>query len=723
MNKYIGKKIEGRYEITELIGDGGMAYVYKANDVLEDRIVAVKILKDEFLQNEEFVRRFKNESKAIALLNHPNIVHVYDVSFSERNMAIVMEYVNGITLKSYIQRTNILSWKDALHLTVQILRALQHAHDNGIVHRDVKPQNIMVLSDGSVKVMDFGIARFSRSGSKTITDKAIGSVHYISPEQACGQNTDEKSDIYSVGIMLFEMLTGKLPFDADSAVSVALMQMQDEPKNPTELNEEIPEGLEEIILRAMQKDPSRRYQSAAEMLRDIDEFKKNPSISFEYKYFGSSDQATRYFDIVKVNEEEKVETKNKKTLQILLGVAAGFVLLALIVVLVAVSGILAPKANISIGDLRGRNIDEVKSDPAFATIIFKETTEYSNEYEEGEIISHAKLNQSVKEGSTVSVVVSVGGKVANIPDVYGLDSATAEQRLKKEGFTIKVISKFDIEVEKDYVVETIPERNTEALYGSEVAIYVSLGAPTEYTSVPDLSGMTKENAEKELEKYSLKAEFEVVDSTVAEGKVVSQETEPDTQVTTGTTIKVQISSGKAPTNTLSLTIPIPKYMSSVTLISELGGKVVDTSIYTSNYAGESYTISVSGSGIAELIVYLSEIDSGNIYKTYTVDFDKKTVTPKLSNTQYFSKMTFDMPYNFKKAVTIRYFNGLDYVTAVMQTNTANTGFTIYGKGNFVGESAVQYRIGEEDWKDYGILHIDFKDGKGTAKVQTSIIDL
>jgi serine/threonine-protein kinase len=723
MNKYIGKKIEGRYEITELIGDGGMAYVYKANDVLAKKVVAVKILKEEFLENEEFVRRFKNESKAIALLNHPNIVSVYDVSFSERNMAIVMEYVNGITLKDYIQKVGLLSWKDALHLTVQVLRALQHAHDNGIVHRDVKPQNIMVLSDGTVKVMDFGIARFSRSSSKTITDKAIGSVHYISPEQACGQNTDEKSDIYSVGIMLFEMLTGKLPFDADSAVSVALMQMQDEPSKPRDINSEIPEGLEEIILRAMQKDPTRRYQSAAEMLRDIDEFKKNPSISFEYKYFGGSDQATRYFDIVKVKEDETGETKNKKTLQILFGVAAGFVLLALIVVFVAISGILAPKANITIGDLRGKNINEVKADPAFATIIFKETTEYSNEYKEGEIISHAKLNQSVKEGSTISVVISLGGKIAMIPDVYGLDSATAEQRIKKEGFTIKVISKFDIEIEKDCVVETVPERNTEALYGSEVAIYVSLGAPTEYTSVPDLSGMTRETAEEKLAEYGLVADFQIVDSTLPEGKVVSQETEPDTQVATGTAIKVQISSGKPPVNTVEITIPIPKYMNSVTLMSALSGEVVDTKTYTSNYTGKDHKISVSGSGVKELVVYLDTIDPSHVYTTYTIDFDNKTVTPKLPNTQCFSKMTFDMPYNFKKAVVIRYFDGISYVEKEMKTNSANTGLVIYGIGNYIGESPVEYRIGDGEWQTYGILHIDFKDGNGTAKVQTSILDL
>ena len=243
MDKYIGKRLDGRYEIKEIIGVGGMAVVYKAYDNIDDRMVAVKILKEELLADDDLRRRFKNESKAIAVLSHPNIVKVYDVSFGDRLQYLVMEYIDGITLKEYIAQQKVIGWKDALHFTVQILRALQHAHDKGIVHRDIKPQNIMLLSDGTIKVTDFGIARFARNEQRTMTDKAIGSVHYISPEQARGDVTDAKSDIYSVGVLLYEMLTGRLPFEADSAVSVAIMQMQSTPKMPREINPEIPEGL------------------------------------------------------------------------------------------------------------------------------------------------------------------------------------------------------------------------------------------------------------------------------------------------------------------------------------------------------------------------------------------------------------------------------------------------------------------------------------------------
>ena len=230
MDKYIGKKLDGRYEIRELIGVGGMANVYKAMDVVENRIVAVKILREEYMDNDEFMRRFRNESRAISLLDHPNIVKVYDVIFSNRIQSIVMEYIDGITLKDYIDQEHVLRWKEAVHFTVQILKALQHAHDKGIVHRDVKPHNIMLLSDGTIKITDFGIARFSRSNTKTITDKAIGSVHYISPEQASGACTDARSDLYSLGVMMFEMLTGKLPFEADSLVSVATDAQAEESK-------------------------------------------------------------------------------------------------------------------------------------------------------------------------------------------------------------------------------------------------------------------------------------------------------------------------------------------------------------------------------------------------------------------------------------------------------------------------------------------------------------
>ncbi|MBP9988679.1 MAG: serine/threonine protein kinase, partial [Ruminococcus sp.] len=297
MDNYVGKRLDGRYEIREIIGVGGMAVIYKAYDTIDDRIVAIKILKEDFLANEEFRRRFKNESKAIAVLSHPNIVKVYDVSYGDRLQYIVMEYVEGITLKEYIQQQGCLSSKEAVFFVIQILRALQHAHDKGIVHRDIKPQNIMLLSNGAIKVTDFGIARFSRSDTRTMNDSTIGSVHYISPEQARGDVADDKADIYSVGVVLYEMLTGKLPFESDSTVSVAIMQLQKDPVLPRKINPEIPVGLEQVVIRAMQKNVNDRYQSAAEMLIDLEEFKRNPSVMFDYDY--SDSEPTKYIPNVK----------------------------------------------------------------------------------------------------------------------------------------------------------------------------------------------------------------------------------------------------------------------------------------------------------------------------------------------------------------------------------------------------------------------------------------
>ncbi|MBP0979259.1 MAG: serine/threonine protein kinase, partial [Oscillospiraceae bacterium] len=283
MDKYIGKLLDSRYQIQQLIGLGGMANVYKAFDKKQERFVAIKILKDEYVDNEDFLRRFKNESKAIAALSHENIVNIFDMSFGDGFYWIAMEYVDGITLKDYIEQQGVLNTKEAIHFVLQILLALQHAHNKGIIHRDIKPQNIMLLRDGTIKIMDFGIARFARNETRTLTDKAIGSVHYISPEQAKGEIIDQTTDIYSVGVILFEMLTGALPFEADSAVSVAIKQIEAQAIRPRQINSQIPRALEQIIIKAMMKNKKDRYQSTTQMIKDIVNFKNNPSIVLGYQ--------------------------------------------------------------------------------------------------------------------------------------------------------------------------------------------------------------------------------------------------------------------------------------------------------------------------------------------------------------------------------------------------------------------------------------------------------
>ena len=320
MDINIGKKLDGRYEILEAIGTGGMADVYRANDVVDGTEVAVKILKREFAENEEFLRRFRNESKAIALLSHPNIVRIIDVGFTNKIQFIVMEYIDGITLKQFMEQEKTLDYDNACYFTSQILKALQHAHDRGIVHRDIKPQNIMVLRNGTIKVMDFGIAKFAREEGLTTTAQAIGSVHYISPEQARSDLTDEKSDIYSVGIVLYEMLTGEKPFDNNNPVSVALMHMQTKAKNPREINPDIPRGLEEIILKAIEKEPKNRYSCALSMMDDIERFKQFPGETFGYyeeedsfmDYDNNNNETnTKFFKAL--GPEKKNETLKKAT--------------------------------------------------------------------------------------------------------------------------------------------------------------------------------------------------------------------------------------------------------------------------------------------------------------------------------------------------------------------------------------------------------------------------
>ena len=421
MDKYTGKKLDGRYEIRELIGVGGMANVYRCYDTIDAREVAIKILKDEFLDNEDFIRRFKNESKAIAVLNHPNIVRVYDVSFGDMIQYIVMEYIDGITLKEYIDMQGVLDWKETVHLTTQVLKALQHAHENGIVHRDIKPHNIMLLQDGSIKVTDFGIARFSSNATGTMTEQAIGSVHYIAPEQARGDKTDGKTDIYSVGVMMYEMLTGQVPFDADSAVSVALMQLQTTPKRPREINPSIPEGLEEITIKAMQKKPEARYHSAVEMLSDIERFRLNPSIRFEYRYF---DDKPKYSEAVKKRKgeveddpeddyEEPYYDDDAPVKSPALSAIKGVIIAAVIAILVFGGAALykgyiaAQPKEVDIPNYVGMSVSEANSNNP-SHFVFTYENRYSDEFPVDTIIDQSPEGGSkkVREGATPPILRS-----------------------------------------------------------------------------------------------------------------------------------------------------------------------------------------------------------------------------------------------------------------------------------------------------------------------------
>ena len=561
MDKYIGKRLDGRYEIQEIIGIGGMAVVYKAHDSIEDRTVAVKILKEELLENQEFRRRFKNESKAIAVLSHPNIVKVFDVGLGDRIQYIVMEHIDGITLKEYIKSQQTMRWKDALHFAEQVLRALQHAHDKGIVHRDIKPQNMILLPNGTIKVTDFGIARFSRSERHTKTDKAIGSVHYISPEQARGEMTDEKTDLYSVGVLLYEMLTGRLPFDAENAVSVAIMQLQNEPTKPRALNPAIPEGLEEIILRAMQKNPARRYQSAAEMLQDIAKFKQNPSVQFEYKYFVDS-EPTKFVDVANTNSSDgDDEPKKSSALPILVGIT---VAVALIVggFLVWIGGSFmdlwgTPTSTSECPELVGKVYNEVIADDAYKEYkIVIDEKEYSTKYAAGVIMYQTpEAGKTLKGKKEITVKISLGSKSQVMEDFKNYDVESATNNLDKMNIKYKVIQTFSDEISSGFIIATDPPAGTPIKPDTQVQIYVSKGPLTKFVKVSDYVGLTEAVAKRMIEGDGLTIGriTKQENDKYPPGYVVSQSVAANSTVDNGSSIDLVISNGKS----IYIYLPIP----------------------------------------------------------------------------------------------------------------------------------------------------------------------
>lgn len=587
MDNYVGKRLDGRYEIQEIVGVGGMSVVYKAYDNVDDRVVAVKILKDEFLTNDDFVRRFKNESKAIALLSHPNIVKVYDVSFGEKLQYIVMEYVDGITLKEYIQKQGAITWNDALFFTTQILKALQHAHDKGIVHRDIKPQNIILLPNGNIKVADFGIARFSRSETRTLTDTAIGSVHYISPEQAKGEFTDEKADIYSVGVVLYEMLAGKVPFEAESAVSVALMQLQNNAKRLTEINPDIPLGLEQICIHAMQKDPKDRYQSATEMLLDVEEVINNPKTVFDYscfvdksptKYISDTDKITAETPVINEKPIEKAVDSDEDEVEyydpdhkkkVISAVLIGIIILvtATVLLVMAITGSFKTSTN-TLDNFVGFSYDELISSNKYDYEFVLEQKK-TDEVEPGIVVDQSpEAGSKVISGSQVKLVVSASMDDINVPNIYNLNDEKAKKALANEGLTNYKFTTISSEtVEEGLVVYTEPKAGTVVSSDTQIVVFVSSGPTTKEVvniEVPDVTGLKQEGARAFLEKMGFKnVNFVTQDDLRPKGVVISQSPAAGSSATADDKIKVVISSGETttttkPTSKVSLSVSLPK---------------------------------------------------------------------------------------------------------------------------------------------------------------------
>ena len=575
MDNLIGKKLDGRYLIESLIGVGGMANVYKGRDVRTGNQIAVKVLKEEFLDKEELVRRFKNESKAISILNHPNIVKVYDVSVTDQLQYIVMEYIDGITLKEYLkQRNGALTWKEVVHFATQVLSALDHAHSKGIVHRDVKPQNIMLQADGSIKMMDFGIARFSRAQSQTVSDKAIGSVHYISPEQAKGDHTDARTDIYSVGVMMYEMLSGKLPFDGTGAVSIAIMQISEKPKPLAEVAPNIPVGLRQITEKAMEKDPADRYQSAQEMLDAIAAFRRDPSISFEYEYntqdnpdktinrvVSSSTAKTAGKAAVSTSQARRAGTMNSgkgknvkkqkakaakglSMLPIFFGMAVAFVIGAAILVYLiftnSTNSFFSKHADVQLINFVGMTEDEFRASDYNSSLLAKWVYEY-NDAPEGTIFQqNPKQGRTVKAGQKVTLKVSLGTQWVTVPDVKTYVSDDAKKTLQDSG--LQVVSKYveDESVAAGTVVYTEPAGGETVEGGSTVNMYIARSKRDNMVSVTSVTGLQVSEGTADLQRQNLVVSVVEQPSSEAEGTILNQEPAAGTQVRIRSTVRLYV---------------------------------------------------------------------------------------------------------------------------------------------------------------------------------------
>lgn len=544
-SKYIGQTFDNRYKIVKIIGIGGMAVVFEAADLLQKRKVAVKVLRDEFAKDVQSVKRFINESKAVAMLSHPNIVKIYDVSVKEDLKYIVMEHINGITLKNYMDQKGVLSMRETIAFSEQILRALEHAHSKGIIHRDIKPQNIMLLENGVIKVTDFGIAKLPNAETVTMTDKAIGTVYYISPEQASGKVIDPRSDLYSLGVLMYEMLTDKLPFMADSPVSVALKQINEKAEPMRDINPVIPRGLEQFVEFTMEKDPELRFQSAGEMLKFLLKIKSNPNIVFK----GNPNR-----------KKEGTVRKSSSMFPIIMGVASAFLIVLITTGAVLISRFLQAEQQSDaaheievvsvIGQLYTEDMKAMLEGENYNVI---EKYEYNEEAPQNQIIfqnpapgEKRKLPNSNSK-CDLTITISNGIRTFTMPDYTIQDYREVQNKLKSLGVAVKIEKVYHDTVLVDYVINTEPPAGTviKSTVDTVITVYVSQGQQIEYVMVPNFISMSESKAMEELINSQITlGKVTYRQSQKAAGTVLEQSLTPSSNVVKGiTSIDFVVSGG------------------------------------------------------------------------------------------------------------------------------------------------------------------------------------
>lgn len=570
MDQYIGKMLDDRYEILELIGSGGMANVYKARCHRLNRLVAIKILKSDLADNADFRRRFHDESQAVAQLSHANIVSVYDVSTNPDREYIVMELIDGITLKQYMERRGRMDWRESLHFITQIMRGLSHAHSRGIIHRDIKPQNIMVLRDGSVKVADFGIACLANQG-QTLTQEALGSVHYISPEQARGDRIDARSDIYSAGVVLYEMLTGRLPFEGDSAVSVAIQHLSSVPLAPRDIDPSIPEPLELICMKAMNSDPNKRYASADAMIEDLEKFRRDPSVDMDYirqelTAPAADTEPTMPLPTAQVasavkkhtgelrrerEAEEEPPRRDKKSIAIIAGIFAAAVLLVVLLfkLILGDFGPAGSNKSYPVPDIRGKTVEEAQEMEGVKDIFLIEVqgTRTTEEYQPGQIVEQdPTAGRTRKSNLVIQVYVAAEPEKVPMKDLVGMEYRQARVLLTDMGLDLKITTE-TVSSDKygaDAVIETVPAADEPLVAGQTVILRVSTGPET--VTVLTFTGQDIANAVQNAQDLGLTVGEITYDtfSFAPQGQVIEQSIKPTSEVPGGTKISFTVSGQK-----------------------------------------------------------------------------------------------------------------------------------------------------------------------------------